>query len=145
MESKYSYFGHYEFPEMENDHGFPFHDLATCHYFSMPLLRITLTCRLKSWTRISQGSPAEGCSVTLLPLEESKRCGRSRRSTLPLLRWLRTEKGGTCGDLKYQSPWLHPKRRLLAHHLSLRTKRKTETLACPHRTMHTVCPPRAGK
>lgn len=29
VESKYSYFGHYEFPELENDHGFPFHDLAT--------------------------------------------------------------------------------------------------------------------
>lgn len=41
VESKSSCCGHYEFPELGDNHGFPFHDLGICHEVPMPLTRIT--------------------------------------------------------------------------------------------------------
>lgn len=145
VESKPSCCSHYEFPELGDSHGFPFHDLGICHEVPMPLTRITLTCRLGSWTRLSLGSPAVGCSMTLLPTEERKSCGRSRRSTLPLEVAL-GRGGGTWGGLTHLSPWLHATRRLPAHHHHPQmAERKMETLASPHKATCTACPPRAGQ
>lgn len=59
-------------------------------------------------------------------------------------------KEGNWGDLKHPSQWLHPSRRLPAHHHPQKTKRKMATLASPYKAMHMACrhtawPPWAGK
>ena len=76
----------------------------------------SLICKLRSWTRVSQRSPAVACSGTLLPTERREKLWEKQEVHSVSAQVALSREEGTWGDLKHPSPWLHSIGRLPAHH-----------------------------